>query len=49
MTSIPLLDINNYQNVSTQWDLFTNFISRALLNKNISIELIQNLINKQMI
>lgn len=30
MISIPLMDINNYVNVTTQWDFFIAFIPKML-------------------
>lgn len=37
MIEIPLLSINNFQSVSTQWDLTTAFIANSLANPNISL------------
>lgn len=47
MIEIPLLNINNYENISTQWDYTTTFIANSLLNSKMSINSIHKLIEKQ--
>jgi hypothetical protein len=47
MISIPLLDINNYDNISTQWDYSINFIANALVNPNVTIDSISQLVALQ--
>lgn len=37
MIEIPLLNIDNFQSVSTQWDLTTAFIAHSLSNPSISL------------
>jgi hypothetical protein len=44
MIEIPLLNISNFQSVSTQWDYTPAFIANALVNPNISFTAVQQLL-----
>lgn len=47
MMEVPLLNINNYETISTQWDFTTTFIANSLTNPNITIDSINQLIQMQ--
>lgn len=47
MIEIPLLSINNFCSISTQWDYTVTFVANGLANPNISLSALQQLMDKQ--